>query len=167
MAFNLNPGLTSSSDRFTMPKVSLMIIKNILSSNPYYPDIGLGIVRIFTGVFMVYHGWEVFDEEKMKEYAKWMGDIKLIAPSFMGYLGKSIELISGILIALGLFTRIAIIPLAITMLFICFVIGKGRIFMEEQYPFLFVLLSVLFFFTGPGKWSMDKIFFSTQNKAIR
>ena len=137
-----------------------MNFKNLLDPYPLYGGLGLGIIRIFTGIFMVYHGWEVFDEEKMNEYTKWMVDMKLYAPSFMAYLGKSIELVSGVLIVLGLFTRIAVIPLAITMLFICFAIGKGRIFMEEQYPFLFVLLSFLFFFNGPGKWSMDKLFFS-------
>ncbi|MBC7827303.1 MAG: DoxX family protein [Chitinophagaceae bacterium] len=144
-----------------------MNFKNLLGPYPLYNDMGLGIVRIFTGIFMVYHGWEVFDEAKMNEYTKWMVDMKLFAPAFMAYLGKSIELICGIFIVLGLFTRIAAIPLAITMAFICFAIGKGRIFMEDQHPFLFVLLAFLFFFSGPGRWNMDKIFFSNQNKAIK
>ena len=144
-----------------------MIFKKLLSAEPWYADIGVGIVRIITGLFMVYHGLEVFDENKMNEYAKWMLDMKLYAPSFMAYLGKGLELVCGFFIVLGLFTRIALIPLAITMGFICFAIGKGRIFMEDQHPFLFVLLSFLFFFTGPGKWSLDKFFFSSQNKAIK
>lgn len=124
-------------------------------------DTGLGIVRIFFGAFMIYHGWEIFERSKMTEYSKWMMDLKLYAPSFIPYLGKAIELVAGICILLGMFTRIAVIPLAITMLFICFVIGKGRIFMEEQHPFLFVLLSVLFFFTGAGRWSIDALFRKT------
>lgn len=138
--------------------------RNLFSPDPLYPDFGLGIVRFFIGSFMVYHGWEVFDTVKMNEYVKWMSDIKLSSPSFMPYLGKTIELVTGIFLALGLFTRIAVIPLAITMGFICFALGEGRIFMEEQYPFLFVLFSFLFFFTGPGSWSMDRLFFSKSLK---
>src|SRR5688572_4090810 len=126
-----------------------MMLKGLLfAPDPVYREGALGILRIFLGAFMVYHGWEIFDRNKMNEYTKWMSDIKLFAPSFMAYLGKGIELVAGILILFGLFTRIAIIPLVITMIFICFFIGKGRIFMEEQHPFLFVLLSLLFLFTG-------------------
>lgn len=141
-----------------------MVLKNLLSPHPLYLDTALGIVRIFLGSFMIYHGWEVFDDTKMNEYAKWMLDLKLPAPSFMAYMGKSVELGTGILIVLGFFTRIAFILLGITMIFICFFIGKGRIFMEEQHPFLFVLLSFLFFFSGPGRWSMDKLLFHSQKQ---
>lgn len=129
-------------------------------------ETGLGIVRIFFGVFMIYHGWEVFDRTKMNEYTKWMVDLKLYAPAFMAYLGKSIELAAGVFLTIGLFTRIAVIPLGFTMLFICFVLGEGRIFMQEQYPFLFVLLSVLFFLTGPGRWSIDSGLFNKEDTAV-
>ena len=144
----------------------MMLKKLLFEPNPLYLENGLGIVRIFFGAFMVYHGWEIFDESKMHEYSKWMNDLKLSAPSFMSYLGKAIELIAGIFVLVGLFTRIAIIPLALTMLFICFFIGKGRIFMEEQHPFMFVLLSLLFFLAGPGRWSVDKAIFKDDRNSI-
>lgn len=136
-------------------------------NHPSYREAGLGIVRIFMGAFMVYHGWEVFDTNKMNEYTKWMIDMKLFAPSFSSYLGKTIELVTGIFLVAGLFTRVMVVPLALTMMFICFAIGKGRIFMEEQHPFLFVLLSVLFFFTGPGKWSLDYVLFNTRKQKVK
>ena len=108
---------------------------------------------------MIYHGWEIFEQTKMNEYSKWMIDLKLFYPFFMAYLGKAVELVAGLLLLVGLFTRIAVIPLGLVMLFICFVIGNGRIFMEEQHPFLFVLLSLFFFLAGPGRWSLDKLIF--------
>ena len=133
--------------------------QKIFSASPFYPDFGLAIVRILTGMFMIYHGWEVFDAAKMGEYEKWMTDLKFPSPALLAYIGKSIELVSGIFLALGLFTRLVLVPLALTMLFISFGLGKGRIFMEEQHPFLFVLLCFLFFFTGPGRWSLDNYLF--------
>jgi putative oxidoreductase len=145
-----------------------MGIKNLFYTPPISTrETGLAMVRIFLGVFMIYHGWEVFDKTKMNEYTKWMIDMHLFAPSFFAYLGKTIELVAGIFILIGLFTRVVVIPLALTMAFICFAIGKGRIFTEEQYPFLFLLLSVLYFFTGPGKWSLDSILFSTQKETFK
>ena len=148
------------------PQTRIVIRNQLYGVSPLRRETGLGIVRIFFGVFMIYHGWEVFDRAKMNEYAKWMVDMKLYAPFFMAYLGKSIELVAGVFLTIGLFTRLVVIPLALTMLFICFVIGKGRIFMEEQYPFLFVLLSVLFFLTGPGRWSFDAVLFRKEDTAV-
>ena len=49
----------------------------------------------------------------------------------------------------------AAVALAITMAVICFVMGKGRIFTDDQHPFLFILLAAVFFFLGAGKWSLD------------
>jgi uncharacterized membrane protein YphA (DoxX/SURF4 family) len=68
-------------------------------------------------------------------------------------------LASGTFLTVGLLTRLAVIPLAITMTVICFGMGKGRIFLEDQHPFLFVLLSLVFFFAGSGKWSLDQAIF--------
>lgn len=126
---------------------------------------GLAIIRIFVGGFMIYHGWEIFDQIKMNEYSKWMINLKLFYPSLMAYAGKAIELVAGLLLLVGLFTRIAAIPLGLVMLFITFVIGDGRIFMEEQHPFMFVLTSLLFFLAGPGAWSLDKRLFKSVNRA--
>lgn len=130
--------------------------KQLYTTSPTLRDTGLGIVRIVLAIFMIYHGWEVFDKTKMNEYTKWMIDMKLFAPAFMTYLGKTIELIAGICLLIGWLTRIVVIPLAFTMLFISFVLGQGRIFVEEQHPFLFVLFCVLYFFTGAGRWSVDR-----------
>jgi putative oxidoreductase len=49
------------------------------------------------------------------------------------------------------------------MAIICFGIGKGRVFMEDQHPFLFILLAFVFFFTGPGKWSLDYLLFERRS----
>ncbi len=105
---------------------------------------------------MIYHGWEIFDSEKMNEYSKWMTDLKFPAPAFMAYLGKGSELIGGILLLIGWLTRPAAIILAITMSAIAFGMGHGRIFTEDQHPFLFVVLSMVFVFTGAGRYSIDR-----------
>jgi putative oxidoreductase len=36
-------------------------------------------------------------------------------------------------------------------------VGHGRFWYEDQHPFLFALFGVLFFFTGPGAWSLDAL----------
>jgi hypothetical protein len=37
--------------------------------------------------------------------------------------------------------------------------GEGKIFSDNQHPFLLSLLSLMFFFTGAGRLSIDYILF--------
>ncbi|MEO5891066.1 MAG: DoxX family protein [Ferruginibacter sp.] len=134
-----------------------------LSPKPLWQNNGLAILRIITGLLMAYHGWEVFDSSKMTEYAKWDIIKALPAPTFMAYLGKGLELVSGVLFVLGLFTRLAALFMAINMLFICFKIGTGKFYYEDQHPFLFAMMAMVFFFTGPVKWSIDQMVFKQKN----
>ena len=115
------------------------------------------VFRIIIGIFMIYHGWEVFSKEPIDTYTGWLTDMHFPQPRLWAYLGKGIELAGGILLVLGLFTRLITVLLMPDMLFIVFVLGHGKIFYEDQYPFLFFLFFVFFFFAGPGKWSLDNL----------
>jgi putative oxidoreductase len=50
------------------------------------------------------------------------------------------------------------------MAYITFKIGHGKFWYEDQHPFMFVLFGLLFFFTGPGKWSLDHVLFKPKAK---
>lgn len=139
------------------------MLNKYLAPYPLWQNNGLVILRILTGLLMAYHGWEVFDNQKMSEYAKWDVIKSMPSPLFMVYLGKGLELASGILLALGLFTRLAALFMAITMLFICFKVGNGKFYYEDQHPFIFAMLAMVFFLTGPVKWSIDQLIFAPRN----
>ncbi len=126
------------------------------SDSPLWPQAGLAIVRIICGLLMTYHGWEIFDEKLMKGYLEW-AQFKGAAGEFLVYAGKAAELVSGILLVFGLFTRIAALMMIATMTYIAFIVSNGRVWYEDQHPFLFVLLGMVFFFLGPGKWSIDRM----------
>jgi putative oxidoreductase len=134
-------------------------MNKIFSASPLWQQQGLAIIRIIVGLFLVYHGWEVFDAAKMKEYTTWNTWKDYPSPEFMVYLGKTSELAGGVLLTLGLFSRLACIIIAGTMLYIVFFVGNGKFWSNDQHPFLFVLIAFIFFFTGPGKWSLDQLIF--------
>lgn len=114
---------------------------------------------------MIYHGLEIFDREKMEGYDKFLtNDIKMGNAVLMSYLGKTCELIAGVLLVLGLFTRAASVLMAITMSVISFRIGQGRVYMEEQHPFMFVLFAFIFFVDGGQKWSLDNVIFKRKRR---
>jgi uncharacterized membrane protein YphA (DoxX/SURF4 family) len=136
------------------------------SSQGFWEQTGLSLIRILVGIFMIYHGWEVFIDDKMVGYQQWLGDLKFPAPSIMAYLGKGSEFVGGIMLAFGFLTRLAVIPLTVTMAIICFGVGHGKIFMDDQHPFLFILLFLVFFFYGPGWFSVDRMIFKRRQPAL-
>jgi putative oxidoreductase len=141
-------------------------MKKFFSAKEIMQDNGLFFIRIVVGLFLVYHGSEIFDAAKMKEFAAWDVFKKSSSASYLVYLGKGAELAGGILLAAGLLTRLACILIIGTMLYISFFIGSGKIWFEDQYPFLFALLALVFFFTGPGNKSIDHLLFDKQKRKI-
>jgi putative oxidoreductase len=96
----------------------------------------------------------------MEPYFEWDQLKALPLPAeFMAYVGKSLELVSGICLTIGFLTRIASLFLAINMLFITFYIGNGAFYYQDQHPFLFAIIGLIFFVAGPVKWDVDhKVF---------
>lgn len=134
-------------------------MNKFLSSSPLWQTAGLTLIRWMLGGFLIYHGWEIFNEVKMNEYLTW-GHFKHSSyGKWLAYAGKAAELIAGILFVVGLFTRIAALLTAGTMIYITFFLGNGIFWNNDQHPFLFVMLSAVFFFNGPGKFSLDAFFF--------
>lgn len=133
-------------------------MKTFFSPSPIQLQNALAVIRIIIGFLILYHGFEIFDQEVMKGYLEW-DTFKRPTGKVLVYIGKSGELLSGILLVLGLFTRIGALLLSGTLAYITFFVGHGRFWYEDQHPFLFVLFGVLFLFTGPGNWSLDEKIF--------
>lgn len=131
-------------------------MNRFFSPGPLWENSGLLVIRLIFSVFLVIHGIEVFDSEKMKGYTTW-DTFKTSA--MMPYVGKAAELVAGILLFFGLFTRLACLITIGTFAYITFFIGNGRFWMDDQHPFLFVMLAFVFFFTGAGKFSLDNRLF--------
>lgn len=133
-------------------------MKPFFSPSPIQLHKVLVTVRIVVGLLILYHGFEIFDREVMNGYLEW-DTFKKPAGKLLVYTGKSAELLSGVLLVLGLFTRVGALLQTGTFFYITFFVGHGRFWYEDQHPFLFALFGLLFLFTGPGAWSLDEKFF--------
>lgn len=133
------------------------MIDKFFTKRPELQNNALALIRIITGLLMAYHGLELFNNETMKVYTEWDVIKTLPFSGIMPYIGKSIELLTGLCFVTGLFTRIAALFMAGNMFFICFYIGSGKFYYEDQHPFLFGLLALIYFFTGPIKFNLKKI----------
>lgn len=116
---------------------------------------GVFIIRIAVAFYIFKHSLELFDIQIL---IKFLTEINFPFPVFSAYTAKIIEFVGAILLAVGLFTKF-ITPLLITiMVGVIYTMSGGDIFNGEL-PFLFALHFALFFFIGPGKWSLDYLLF--------
>lgn len=134
------------------------MISRLLAQTTIYP-LGLAVIRVVAGGIICSYSWEMFNNEIMSGYQTWLTDVKVPFPQIMAYVGKMGELIGGVGLLLGLFTRLAVLPLIATMIVINFVMLDGALRSE---PFYLLLLFAVFFFVGGGKYSIDQLLVERQ-----
>ncbi len=127
--------------------------KRILFGDSGYQGQALAVLRIVTGLLLVYHGKEVFDGALMGEYQEWT---QFGGSTWLPYLGKGAEFVAGLMLVAGFLTRLAALVTAGTFGYITFFIGGGKFWYEDQHPFMFLLLGILFLIIGGGLWSVDR-----------
>lgn len=125
----------------------------LLSQN--YPDIGLLILRLTAGSYMLLgHG-----VGKMSNFSALSGkfpDPLGIGSTLSLMLAGGAEFFCSIAIILGLFTRFASAPLVMTMIVAVFIQHSGDPFAKRELGLLYLTCFAAIFFMGPGKYSVDE-----------
>ncbi len=65
------------------------------------------------------------------------------------------EVFCSMFLILGLFTRLALVPLIITTVVIVFLVDKGKPFMDSELALLFLFGYISLMLLGPGRVSVD------------
>src|SRR5271156_5236094 len=121
------------------------------------------LVRVYWGWQISQNGWaKLHNLPKVTEFFSSLG---LPAPGFTATFVSSFEFVCGILLALGLLSRIAALGLVIDMTmayitadreaFFSFFTDPGKFYSADPFIFLFVGMVILIF--GPGKFSLDAL----------
>lgn len=123
--------------------------------SPGAHDIGLLILRLVMGFCMIYgHGWgkllRLFGPDEIT-FADPFG----LGPAFSLALAAFAEAFCALLVMLGLFTRLAVIPLIITMVTAFFTVHLDDPFGQQEKVILFAGAFLALFFTGAGRYSLD------------
>jgi putative oxidoreductase len=132
-------------------------MKNIFSVNRSSEsvDIAIFLVRIGIAVLMLTHGiskTELFNETPV-QFMDFIGlgaEISLALAIFA-------EVGCSILILLGLGTRIAVIPLIVTMLVAVFIVHSGDPFANQEMGLHYLLVYIMLLITGSGRYSLDRL----------
>ncbi len=129
-----------------------MSISNTNTSNL---SIALLILRVGAGALMLAHGIP-------KLQMLFSGDIQFpgvmgLSPTISLALAVFSEVICSALILIGFKTRLASIPLIITMLIAVFMIHAADPFARQELGLLYLLLYIPLFLLGSGKYSLDAV----------
>ncbi|TKC63909.1 DoxX family protein [Pedobacter hiemivivus] len=114
------------------------------------------VLRVGIASFMIVHGYQKLG---------WLmagGEIQFGDPIGVGmtaslYLTVFAEFFCSIFLLLGLGTRLATIPLIITMIVAVFIVHAPDGFDKKEIGLLYLLVYVFLLVSGPGKYSIDHI----------
>jgi putative oxidoreductase len=122
------------------------------------------VVRVYWGWQISQNGWGKL--HNLPHVTEFFASLGLPAPAFTAVFVSSFEFLAGILLALGLLSRIAALGLVIDMTmayltadrdsFLAFFSNPGKFYGADPFIFFFVALIILIF--GPGKISLDTLF---------
>ncbi len=126
----------------------------LIGSQSLNTDIAALLLRLIFGGIFVYYGYT-----KLTTFGQ-------IVPIFKDVIGIGVktslvlvifaEFFCGFLVLIGLLTRITVIPIFITMAVAFFIAHANDPFQIKNLAFVYLLLSVVVFVLGSGKYSVDK-----------
>ncbi len=117
------------------------------------------MLRIWLGIAFIMHGLlGVFNADYMAGHIGMLELYNIPLPEFTAYLSKGGELIAGILMLLGLFTRMSAVVIIINMLVATFIALRGDIFgdFQAEISFTYLLIAMVIFLKGTTDFSLDK-----------
>lgn len=126
------------------------------------------LLRLFWGVMFFIAGFSKI--QNISTVADYFASAHIPLPVLSAYLVAYIEAIGGICFVLGLFSRLAAIPLIIVMIVAMFVGHGDALFNKwegvrtliEQPPFTYLMASLIILAFGPGRYSVDSLFCGKQ-----
>lgn len=122
-------------------------------------------MRLFWGYKFFQAGWGKLGT--IDNVTTFFESLNIMYPHYMAWLVAIVETGGGLLLMAGLFSRLAALPLAVTMITAYFtahydavagIFSNPEAFMDQA-PFMFLLTALLVFAFGPGWFSLDHYFF--------
>ncbi len=129
---------------------------------PYCHAWAITVLRIMTGMVFLVHGYQKAFVDGLSVFSGFLSQAGIPAPEFFAPLVAGLELLCGLALVLGLFTRWAAIPLAINMLVaVAAVHLKNGFFLPNGYEYAMVLLasSISLILAGSGEFALENVLF--------
>ncbi len=129
-------------------------------------DFGLLLIRAVVGVVFMYHGAQkvlgAFGGKGMEAFTQGVAGMGLPYPELAAQAAAWAEFGGGALLLVGLLTRVAAVPLAITMAVACIKVHNSAFGLQHsgmEYALTLGVVSLGLLFTGAGRYSIDGLIF--------
>jgi putative oxidoreductase len=117
--------------------------------------IGALLMRLILGVSIAVHGYQkVLPISALHHYAHYVTTLGL--PYWLGYVSAYTEFVGGILLVLGLFTRLIAFLIGLNMLVAFATVGIHHDFDFYGYILALAVLAVMLLFSGAGAMALDR-----------
>jgi putative oxidoreductase len=122
-------------------------------------ELTLLMLRVSLGILTIIHGWPkiVGGITTWNYLGTFMQSVRIYFwPLLWGFLGASTEFFGGIMLTLGLGTRLASLALVVMMIVAtAWHIDRGDAFMLYSFPLTLVFVYLAFVIIGSGSYSLD------------
>ena len=121
---------------------------------------GITALRVVVGIVFLVHGGQKLFVFGFGGVANFMGQVGIPAPMLAAVVPTAVELLGGVALVLGLFTRWAAIPLAFSMLVAIVAVHlRAGFFLHDGYEFALTLLAanVALALLGSGEASLGRL----------
>jgi putative oxidoreductase len=125
---------------------------------------GAFFLRLVLGVAMIYHGYDKVIPSggfhggnaynAIEHHSRFVAGLGL--PYWMGIVSALSEFLGGILILLGLLTRLAAFLITINMLVAVVLVTRHHGYAGSEYALALTVIALMLFFYGAGTLSLDR-----------
>jgi putative oxidoreductase len=136
----------------------------VLEWNKNFESMGIGLLRISFGLTLVLaHGWPTLNGLLSWGGSNYPDPLGLGGNASMALMAVA-EFFCAIFVVLGLFTRVALIPIIIGFFTAFFVFHSGDSFGSKELAFHYLLVFIVLFITGPGRFTVSDLINSFRTK---
>ena len=122
---------------------------------------GVAVLRVMVGLIFLAHGVQKLFGEGFGGVAGMMGGLGIPAPALAAVVLVLVELLGGVALILGLFTRLAAVPLAFSMLVATVLVHLPNGFFSSsggvEFTLLLTVACVALAMTGSDEAALDRI----------
>ncbi|MEX2567247.1 MAG: DoxX family protein [Cyclobacteriaceae bacterium] len=127
--------------------------KIVFSHYPFASDLALLLLRVGAAVMLLTHGWAKITNfsERLNNFADPIGLGSAVSLQLVIFA----EFFCAIFLILGFMSRVFLVPLMINMAVIAFIVRVDDPFTKQELPLMYLVVFVVLFLIGPGKFSLD------------
>ena len=129
----------------------------LLHGGPTARQLAPVLLRLFLAFVLIYGTADnVFNRERMLEFHDFLAKNGFPQPLFCAYLSAYAQFVTGILLALGLLTRLAAAMVVVNFVVALWMVHRALPFSANIAPLAMLVGGLFFVLYGATRWSLDE-----------